>query len=100
MLDRVMVMQLVSLLQILKDFMSKCLRESEKERKRTIVFNAMGTGGYLCYPKDVVAKLMYNAVADFDARQPKTWLKEVTFCVYGQDKETIRVRKKLKQYCR
>ena len=95
MLDRVMVMQLISLLQILKDFMSKCLRESEKEQKRTIVFNAMGTGGYLCYPKDVVAKLMYNAVADFDARQPKTWLKEVTFCVYGQDKETIRVRKKL-----
>ena len=57
------------------------------------MFNAMGTGGYLCYPKDVVAKLMYNAIIDFDARQPRTWLKEVTFCVYGQDKDTVRVRR-------
>ena len=55
------------------------------------MFNAMGTGGYLSYPKDAVAKLMYNAIMDFDARQPRTWLKDVTFCVYGQDKDTVRV---------
>ena len=71
--------------------MSDCLRQSEKRQKRSIVFNAMGTGGYLCYPKDVVAKLMYNAITDFDAHQPRTWLKDVTFCVYGQDKDTVRV---------
>ena len=77
--------------QILKDFLSNCLRQSEKRQKRSIVFNAFGTGGFLCYPKDVVAKLMYNAITDFDARQPRTWLKDVTFCVYGQDKDTVRV---------
>lgn len=76
--------------KILKDFLANCLRQSEQRQKRSIVINAMGTGGYLRYPKDVVAKLMYKAVADFDARQPRTWLKEVTFCVYSQDKDTVR----------
>ena len=79
--------------------MAECLKQSESHQKRSIVFNAMGTGGYLCYPKDVVAKLMYTAIFDFDARQPRTWLKEVTFCVYGQDKDTIRVRYMESEIC-
>jgi O-acetyl-ADP-ribose deacetylase (regulator of RNase III) len=70
--------------------MKDSLELAEKHNKYSIVFCAMGTG-QLQYPTDLVARIMYQAVIDFDKSHPQSSLKEVKFVLYQKDFATIKV---------
>jgi O-acetyl-ADP-ribose deacetylase (regulator of RNase III) len=71
--------------------MRECLRLADKYGKKTVAFSSMGTGGYLGYPRDMVASIMYGAVVEFDSSYSKTSLKEINIVMYNKDHETIKV---------
>ena len=56
----------------------------------SIAFPAIGTGN-LGYPRDFVAQAMYEQVNRFSVTHPTTTLKSVSFIVYDQDRDTIKV---------
>ena len=78
-------------LQILKDFLRECLRLADKFSKKTLAFHAMGTGGFLGYPKDVVASIMYGVIVEYDKSYSSTGIRDINFVLYNKDTETIRV---------
>ncbi|XP_060577859.1 protein mono-ADP-ribosyltransferase PARP14-like [Ruditapes philippinarum] len=75
--------------QIVEKVMKDSLELAEKHNKYSIVFCAMGTG-QLQYPTDLVARIMYQAVIDFDKSHPQSSLKEVKFVLYQKDFATIK----------
>jgi O-acetyl-ADP-ribose deacetylase (regulator of RNase III) len=50
----------------------------------------MGTGGYLGYPRDVVASIMYGAIVEFDSCYRRTSLKDISIILYTKDTETVK----------
>ena len=69
--------------------MTICLETASRSSYSSIVFPAMGTG-YLGYPKDQVAAMMYKTVIEY-AQKSETTIKEVIFVCYSGDLETIKV---------
>lgn len=70
--------------------MRECLRLADHYSKKTVAISAMGTGGYLGYPRDVVASIMYGAVVEFDSSYSKTSLREISIVLYNKDTETVK----------
>ena len=79
----------------MKDFLRECLRLADKYSKKTLAFHAMGTGGFLGYPKDVVASIMYGVIVEYDKSYNSTGIRDVNFVLHSKDLETIRVRSTL-----
>ncbi|KAL3863199.1 hypothetical protein ACJMK2_004965 [Sinanodonta woodiana] len=77
-----------STLLILTTFMNNCLSEADQRKLTSIAFPALGTGT-LKYPKDVVAREMFNCVSDFLTKNASTSLVAVYFVVYQEDLETL-----------
>ncbi|WAQ95722.1 PAR14-like protein [Mya arenaria] len=76
--------------KVFRDFMRECLRKADRHSKKSVAFVSMGTGGYLGYPHEVVASIMYGALVEFDKCYPKSSLREVWFALYSKDTETIK----------
>jgi len=70
--------------------MTKCLEEVSARNLQTVAFPAIGTGG-LGYPKDLVAKQMYNIVSQFAGNNPKSSLKKVYFVVHYKSEDIYKV---------
>ena len=70
--------------------MTRCLEKANKSRSRSIAFPAVGTGN-LGYPKEYVAKLMYESIYKFSKNNPRLSLKQVNLVVYHEDEPTIQV---------
>ncbi|KAK3606051.1 hypothetical protein CHS0354_006396 [Potamilus streckersoni] len=82
-----------STLLILKTFINNCLSEADRLKMTSIAFPALGTGT-LKYPKDVVAREMFNSVSDFLAKNTDTSLVDVFFVVYEKDLKTLKAFEK------
>ena len=65
-----------------------CLREADKQKVRTVVFPTIGTGK-LGYPKDLAAKEMFTAIAEFSKENRQTTVKEIRIVIYQEDMPTI-----------
>ncbi|XP_052266746.1 protein mono-ADP-ribosyltransferase PARP14-like isoform X2 [Dreissena polymorpha] len=76
--------------KVLRDFMLECLRKADRHSKKSIVFTSMGTGGYLGYPRETVASLMYGTVVEFDSSYTATSLQEVNILLYSKDTDTVK----------
>ncbi|XP_066278203.1 protein mono-ADP-ribosyltransferase PARP14-like isoform X2 [Branchiostoma lanceolatum] len=68
---------------VLRKIVSACLKAADKGSMRTIAFPALGTGG-LGYPKDVVARLMFEETLSHSGKNPAGDLEEVKFVIYDQ----------------
>lgn len=71
--------------------MRECLRLADKHSKKSIAFSAMGTGGYLGYPRELVASIMYGAIVEFDNSYDSTSLQDVSIVISGKEAETVKV---------
>ena len=69
--------------------MTKCLHEADQRGHSSIAFPAIGTG-QLGYPKDIVAREMFNTVKKF-AEKNVSSLRQVDFVLYPKDYNTIKV---------
>ena len=76
----------------MQTFILRCLSEANNRQMKSIAFPALGTGN-LRYPKDLVAKVMFDTVESFGILHPKTRLTDVFFVLYHGDQETVKVRK-------
>ena len=65
-----------------------CLKRCNSNGKRSIAFPAIGTG-VLGFPRDVVAKILFEETKEFEKRNPNSSIKEVSFVAYSQDAESI-----------
>ncbi|KAL3863208.1 hypothetical protein ACJMK2_004974 [Sinanodonta woodiana] len=72
----------------MRNFMNNCLSEADQRKLTSIAFPALGTGT-LKYPKDVVAREMFNCVSDFLTKNADTSLVDVYFVVFQKDLETF-----------
>ena len=63
---------------------NKCLKECIKLRMTSIAFPAIGTGN-LCYPNDVVARIMVEAVSSFLSSHKSSTLNMVYLVIFMTD---------------
>ena len=63
---------------------NKCLKECTKLRMTSIAFPAIGTGN-LCYPNDVVARIMVEAVSSFLSSHKSSTLNTVYLVIFMTD---------------
>ncbi|XP_061194487.1 protein mono-ADP-ribosyltransferase PARP14-like [Saccostrea echinata] len=80
-------------LKILRTFLEKCLNHVDSNRLSSVAFPAMGTGN-LGYPRDTVAKEMFDAVHNFGSNNPSTTISDVRFVLYDKDTETVKAFEK------
>ena len=90
--------------QILKDLLTKCLKEGEKRKITSIAFAAIGTST-LRFPPDQVAEIYFDEVIAFSQKYPSTKMKDVRFVLYDKDTLTIQafdveLQKRLKSTAR
>ena len=90
--------------QILKDLLTKCLKEGEKCNMTSIAFAAIGTGT-LRFPPDQVAQIYFDEVIAYSQKNPSTKMKDVRFVLYDKDTLTVQafnveVQKRLKSTVR
>jgi len=71
--------------------MRECLRKTDRHSLKSVAFLPLGTSKELGYPRELVARLMYAAVVEFDQGYTKTSLKEVTFVINRKDADLIKV---------
>ncbi|XP_062581102.1 protein mono-ADP-ribosyltransferase PARP14-like isoform X2 [Saccostrea cucullata] len=76
-------------LKILRTFLEKCLNHVDSNRLSSVAFPAMGTGN-LGYPRETVAKEMFDAVHNFGSNNPSTTISDVRFVLYDKDTETVK----------
>ncbi|XP_078259604.1 protein mono-ADP-ribosyltransferase PARP14-like isoform X2 [Rhinoraja longicauda] len=70
--------------KVLKNLIKDCLTNTEGSNLDSIAFPAIGTG-MLCFPKDVVASIMFKAVLKFSTDRRSAHLKTVYFVVHPDD---------------
>ncbi|XP_023932230.1 poly [ADP-ribose] polymerase 14-like isoform X2 [Lingula anatina] len=70
--------------QILRQFIQNCLNELSRTGFLSIAFPAIGTGN-LGFPKDLVAKAMFEEIKNFSSANSHTSLKDVLFVIYEKD---------------
>ncbi|KAK3598397.1 hypothetical protein CHS0354_019800 [Potamilus streckersoni] len=75
--------------KMLHELMKKCLDECEKGGFTRISFPALGTG-HLNYPRNFVAKEMFQHIYTYSRDNPASSIKEVRFVVYRKDESTIK----------
>ncbi|KAJ8321017.1 hypothetical protein KUTeg_002604 [Tegillarca granosa] len=75
-------------LGVLRTFMDNCLTLVNQYGCSSVAFPALGTGN-LNFPKDVVAKEMFQCVIDFSSNQPNSSVTEVKFVLYDKDIQTV-----------
>ncbi|KAJ8320640.1 hypothetical protein KUTeg_002227 [Tegillarca granosa] len=78
-------------LGVLRTFMDNCLTLVNQYGCSSVAFPALGTGN-LNFPKDVVAKEMFQCVIDFSSNQPNSSVTEVKFVLYDKDIQTVQVK--------
>ncbi len=69
----------------------KMLVEANKNGLVSIAIPAIGTGN-LGFPRDVTARVMYEAAAEFSKENASSSLTDIRFWVYDKDTPTIQVR--------
>ena len=85
-------MQSVYGFQILRSFVSNCLKQADQKGYQTISFPAIGTGN-LGIPRPTVAKWMYDEVIQYSRNNPTAAVKAVNFVLYNKDRATVQVSK-------
>lgn len=78
------------MLQVLRKYVNKCLQNASSAGHSSIAIPSIGTGN-LRYPKDVVARAMFDEVHEFSLKNPQTNLRLIHLVVYEKDKETVKV---------
>lgn len=73
---------------MLRCFVSTCLQTANVLRNTSIAFPALGTG-YLGFPADVAAKVMFEEVLKFGNKFPKSNLKDVRFVIFPESPDYI-----------
>ena len=68
----------------------KLLQKADTDGMTSIAIPAIGTGN-LGFPKDVVAKEMFESVAKFSQSNKGSSLQDIHFWVYDKDAPTIQV---------
>ncbi|KAK3598400.1 hypothetical protein CHS0354_019803 [Potamilus streckersoni] len=74
--------------KMIHGLMKKCLDQCNKDGFTSIAFPALGTGN-LGYPKDFVAKEMFQYISNYGKDDPSSSVKDVRFVVYQRDLPTI-----------
>ncbi|XP_013388979.2 uncharacterized protein LOC106157780 [Lingula anatina] len=74
--------------ECLRKLVKTCLFTADKGNYTSIAIPAIGTGN-LGFPKDVVARAMYEEIANFSTSKPETTLREVRLVVYDKDHATV-----------
>ncbi|XP_007428032.2 poly [ADP-ribose] polymerase 14-like isoform X1 [Python bivittatus] len=74
--------------KILEDIIEECLKVTEQLSLKSITIPAIGTGN-LGYPKQLVAKLMFDELLKFSRTENPKSLKEVHFVLHPSDTTTI-----------
>lgn len=74
--------------QTLKDLLTKCLKEAERQNMTSIAFAAIGTGT-LRFPRDQVAEIYFDEVIAYSQKNPSTKVKDVRFVLYDKDTLTV-----------
>ncbi|XP_067891260.1 protein mono-ADP-ribosyltransferase PARP14-like [Heterodontus francisci] len=74
--------------QLLKRIIKECLKNAEALQLESIAFPAIGTGK-LCFPKDLVAKMMFEEVLKFSSKGNTMHLKNVHLVVHPDDVPTV-----------
>ncbi|XP_013401660.1 poly [ADP-ribose] polymerase 14 isoform X2 [Lingula anatina] len=74
--------------ECLRKLVKTCLFTADKGNYTSIAIPAIGTGN-LGFPKDVVARVMYEEIAKFSTSKPETTLREVRLVVYDKDHATL-----------
>lgn len=77
--------------QVLDCIVADCLAQAEQHQQRSLTFPAIGTGN-LGFPRDVVAKLMLDAVIKFSKKRGSNNVQEVVFILHPSDTPTAQVR--------
>ncbi|XP_077985097.1 protein mono-ADP-ribosyltransferase PARP14-like [Glandiceps talaboti] len=72
---------------LLRKVIQTCLSKASKSGMTSIAIPALGTGG-LNYPRDVVAKIMYEEAITFSSKNPRSSLNEMRVVVYDKDQIT------------
>ncbi|XP_072025000.1 protein mono-ADP-ribosyltransferase PARP14-like [Amphiura filiformis] len=75
-------------LQILQTAVKKILKTAGKYGVASVALPAIGTGN-LGFPRDVTARAMYEAVAEFSRENASSSVKDIRFWVYDKDQPTI-----------
>ncbi|KAM3917234.1 protein mono-ADP-ribosyltransferase PARP14 isoform 2-T2 [Leptodactylus fuscus] len=75
--------------KIFRRTIQTCLDLVERRQLTSITFPAIGTG-VLGFPRSLVATLMFEEVLNFSKTPQNQFLKEVTFMLHPNDKETIK----------
>ncbi|XP_021356001.1 uncharacterized protein LOC110452052 isoform X2 [Mizuhopecten yessoensis] len=70
-------------------FVWRCLTEADKKKYSTISFPALGTGN-LGYPRDLVAKTMFDTVNSYFNEGKDSSIESVSFVVYPKDTPTVK----------
>lgn len=78
-------------LQVLKNLIKDCLKNTEGSNLDSIAFPAIGTGN-LCFPKDVVASIMFQTVLKFSTDRKPAHLKTVYIVVHPDDHHNVQVK--------
>ncbi|XP_077979710.1 protein mono-ADP-ribosyltransferase PARP14-like [Glandiceps talaboti] len=73
----------------LKSTLKKCYETASQAGMYSIAIPALGTGG-LGYPRDVVARIMFDEAKRFSSKHPKSSLMDINFVVYEKDDKTIK----------
>ena len=78
--------------QNLSEVVTKCLTEASNTGYTSLVFPALGTGK-LVYPRDVSARIMLEAIDEFQRANLWTSVRDVRIVIY-QDRQTFQVRQR------
>ncbi|XP_041643514.1 protein mono-ADP-ribosyltransferase PARP14-like [Cheilinus undulatus] len=65
-----------------------CLAEAENLKMASLSFPAIGTGN-LCFPRDVVSRVLLNEMHAFSSRETPRYLREVVIVVHPTDIQTV-----------
>ncbi|XP_021355999.1 uncharacterized protein LOC110452051 [Mizuhopecten yessoensis] len=76
-------------LKFMRSFVWGCLTEADKKKYSTISFPALGTGN-LGYPRDLVAKTMFDTVNSYFNEGKDSSIETVSFVVYPKDTPTVK----------
>uniref|UniRef100_UPI00398F072A poly(ADP-ribose) polymerase family member 14-related sequence 1 isoform X2 n=1 Tax=Pristiophorus japonicus TaxID=55135 RepID=UPI00398F072A len=74
--------------KLLQKIIEDCLNHTEALQLVSIAFPAIGTGN-LCFPKNLVATMMFEEVLKFSSKRDTKYLKNVHFVVHPEDSSTV-----------
>ena len=74
-------------------FVLRCLKLADERGMASIAFPALGTG-VLGFPADVVARLLFETIEEYDLSNPETGISSVSLVVYQEDKPAVQVNAK------